>query len=94
MIKEELRTFELRKGVRIVKRLECTWTDIRRTGNEVAEEVGAVDLNCHNDPMRRWERMGTFYGHMLYVNVWGQRCIIKPDFSGLDFENKKKGGES
>lgn len=94
MNKKELRTFELRKGVRIVKRLECTWTDMRRTGNEVAEEVGAVDLNAYNDGMRRWERMGTFYGHMLYVNVWGQRCIIKPDFSGIDIENKTKGGES
>ncbi len=93
MIKEELRTFELRKGVRIVKRLECTWTDMRRTGNEVAEEVGAVDLNAYNDPMRRWERMGTFYGHMLYVNVWGERCRIKEDFTGLEFENKK-GGKS
>lgn len=92
MSKQELRTFELRKGVRLVKRLECTWTEMRRTGNEVAEEIGAVDLNAYNDEMRRWERMGTFYGHMLYTNVYGQHCIIKPDFSGLEIE--KKGGES
>ena len=92
MSKQELRTFELRKGVRLVKRLECTWTEMRRTGNEVAEEIGAVDLNAYNDGMRRWERMGTFYGHMLYTNVYGQHCIIKPDFSGLEIE--KKGGES
>lgn len=92
MSKQELWTFELRKGVRLVKRLECTWTEMRRTGNEVAEEIGAVDLNAYNDEMRRWERMGTFYGHMLYTNVYGQHCIIKPDFSGLEIE--KKGGES
>lgn len=92
MSKQELRTFELRKGVRLVKRLECTWTEMRRTGNEVAEEIGAVDLNAYNDEMRRWERMGTFYGHMLYTNVYGQHCIIKPDFSGLEI--KKEGGKS
>lgn len=93
MSKEELRKFELRKGVRLVKSLECTWTDMRRTGNEVAEEVGAVNLNAYNDEMRRWERMGTFYGQMLYTNVYGQHCIIRPDFSGLDFADKRKGGE-
>lgn len=92
MSKQELRTFELRKGVRLVKRLECTWTEMRRTGNEEAEEIGAVDLNAYNDEMRRWERMGTFYGHMLYTNVYGQHCIIKPDFSGLEI--KKEGGKS
>ncbi len=93
MVKGELRTFELRKGVRLVKRIECTWTDMRRTGNEVAEEIGAVDLNGYNNEMRRWERLGTFYGHMLYTNVWGQHCIIKDDFSGIDIK-KKEGGAS
>lgn len=93
-MRKELRHFEFWKGVRKVNTIECDWTEARRAGNELAEEIGTVHLNAYNDEMRRWERLGTFYGHMLYVNVWGQRCIIKPDFSGLEFENKKKGGEA
>ena len=37
---------------------------------------------------------GTFHGNMKYTNAWGDKCIIRPDFSGLDFENKKKGGKA
>lgn len=94
MSQQELRVFEFKKGVRSVQRIECDWVEARRAGNELAEEIGPVDLYCHNDPMRRWLRMGTFYGKMQYINLWGEKCVIRQDFSGLDFENKKKGGES
>ncbi len=89
MSQRELRAFEFKKGVRLVQRIECDWVEVRRTGNELAEEIGPVDLYCYNDPMRRWERMGTFYGNMLYMNLWGEKCQIKADFMGLEFINKK-----
>lgn len=83
MSQHEMRTFEFKKGVRSVQRIECDWVEVRRAGNELAEEIGPVDLYCHNDPMRRWERMGTFYGKMQYINLWGESCEILPDFTGL-----------
>lgn len=89
MSQHEMRVFEFKKGVRPVQRIECDWVEVRRTGNELAEEIGPVDLYCYNDPLRRWERMGTFYGNMLYINLWGEKCQIKADFTGLEFENKK-----
>lgn len=89
MSQHEMRAFEFKKGVRRVQRIECDWVEVRRSGNELAEEIGPVDLYCYNDPMRRWERMGTFYGNMLYMNLWGEKCQIRPDFTGLEFINKK-----
>lgn len=91
MSQHELRVFEFKKGVRLVQRIECDWVEVRRTGNELADEIGPVDLYCYNDPMRRWERMGTFYGQMQYINLWGEKCQIKADFMGLEFINKKDG---
>ena len=93
-MRQELRNFEFWKGVRKVSTVECDWTEARRAGNELAGEIGDVSMHCYNDSLRRWETMGTFHGNMKYTNAWGEKCIIRPDFSGLDFENKKKGGES
>lgn len=93
-MRQELRNFEFWKGVRKVNTIECDWTEARRAGNELAEEIGSVSLRCFNPSMRRWETMGTFHGNMKYTNAWGDKCILRPDFSGLDFENKKKGGEA
>ena len=89
MNQNELRVFEFKKGVRLVQRIECDWVEVRHTGNEMAEEIGPVDLYCYNDPMRRWERMGRFEGGMRYTNLWGDQCQIKADFSGLVLIPKK-----
>lgn len=91
MNQHEMRVFEFKKGVRMVQRIECDWVEVRQTGNELADDLGPVDLYCYNDPMRRWDHMGTFLGNMLYHNLWGERCVIRPDFSGLDFIKEKEG---
>ncbi len=91
MSQHELRVFEFRKGARLVQRIECDWVEVRCSGNELADEIGPVDLYCYNDPMSRWERMGRFEGGMRYTNLWGDQCQIKSDFTGLDFINKKDG---
>lgn len=86
MSRSELRAFEFKKGARLVQRIECDWVEARRSGNELADELGPVDLYCYNDPMRRWDRMGTFHGNMRYTNAWGDQCQIKADFMGLDHQ--------
>ena len=83
MSQHELRNFQFKQGVRLIESIECDWVEVRRTGNELAEELGAVDLYCHNHILNRWERMGTFYGGMRYLNLWGESCEITPDFMGL-----------
>lgn len=94
MSQHELRAFEFKKGTKMVHRIECDWVEVRRAGNELAEEIGNVDLYCYNDPMRRWEKMGTFHGKMRYTNLWGEPSEITPDFTGLKrIENTKKGGK-
>ncbi len=90
MSQRELRVFEFKKGAKMVQRIECDWVEVRQTGNELADELGPVDLYCYNDPMRRWERMGRFEGGMRYTNLWGESCEIRSDFSGLEFAQKEK----
>lgn len=88
MSQHEVRSFQFRKGVRVLESTVCDWVEMRRAGNELADDAGLVDLYCYNAPLRRWERMGTFHGGMRYTNLLGEQCIIRNDFSGLDFVNK------
>ena len=89
MSQHELRVFEFKKGVRLVQRIECDWVEARRAGNELAAEIGDVTLHAYNEPLRRWEMLGTFHGGMRYTNAWGEKCVIRPDFTGMDFEQKE-----
>lgn len=85
MSQHELRNFQFRKGVKLVQRIVCDWVEARRAGNELADEIGDVSLCFYNEPFRRWEILGTFHGGMKYTNAFGERCVIRPDFTGLDF---------
>ena len=88
MSQHEVRSFQFRKGVRVLESTVCDWVEVRRAGNELADEIGNVTLHAYNEPLRRWEMLGTFHGGMRYTNAWGEQCIIRNDFSGLDFVNK------
>ena len=89
MSQHELRSFQFKKGARVVHTIECDWVEVRRAGNELAEEVGDVTLHAYNEPLRRWEMLGSFHGGMRYTNAWGEKCVIRTDFMGLDFEPKE-----
>ena len=89
MSQHEMHVFEFKKGAKLVQRIECDWVEVRRSGNEMADDIGPVDLYCYNDPVNRWERMGRFEGNMRYTNAWGEPCEIRSDFMGLDFAKKK-----
>lgn len=83
MSQHEMRTFEFKKGAKLVQRIECDWVEVRQTGNELADELGPVDMYCYNGLNGGWERMGTFHGKMRYINLWGEESEILPDFTGL-----------
>ncbi len=83
--------FKYCQGARDIQRIECDFNEARRNGNELAEQIGAVKMYAYNSPVRRWEYMGTFHGNMEVTNSFGEKCTIKPDFSGLEHKNQEGG---
>ncbi len=83
--------FKFVRNGREIQRVECDFTEARKVGNEIAEEAGDVRMMVYNDPLRRWEPMGTYHGDMKVTNTFGDECVIRPDFSGLDHTDKKGG---
>lgn len=75
--------FRFTQKGKLVKKIECSFTEARRTGNELADELGSVDMHCYNEHKRKWEFMGTYHGNMRVTGIFGDKLVIKPDFSGI-----------
>jgi hypothetical protein len=86
MSKEKYK-FELWRGFNLENHFEGTFQDARLRGDRLASRLGNVSLYAYNEPLRMWEHVGTFIGHMRYVNKWGDQCIIKSDYSGLEIQS-------
>lgn len=80
-------TFELRRGHTLDDHFVGTFTDARLRGDRLATRLGNVSFYAYNEPLRRWEHVGTFIGHMRFINKWGDQCIIKSDYSGLEIQS-------
>ena len=76
-------TFELRRGFTLDDHFEGTFKDARLRGDRLATRLGNVRLYASNVSLRRWEQLGTFLGHMHFIDQWGDSHIIKNDYSGL-----------
>ena len=76
-------TFELHRGFTLADHFVGTFHDARLRGDRLATRLGNVSLYAYNEKLRRWEMLGTFLGHMRYVNKWGEENIIKNDYSCL-----------
>ena len=85
------RTFQFmfKHGKKKVYTMTCDFTEARRTGDELASEIGSVTLLAYNAPLQRWDMLGTFHGGMKMTNAFGDKCIIKPDFSGLEHVERR-----
>jgi hypothetical protein len=76
--------FIVKQAEREVDRFSGTMTYARRRGDHLANALGkAVDMYCYNNSTYRWERLATYHGHMNVTNAFGERLLIKPDFSGM-----------
>lgn len=76
-------TFELRRVSNLEDHFVGTFQDARLRGDRLATRLGNVSLYAYNERLRRWEQLGTFLGHMRYIDQWGDSHIIKNDYSGL-----------
>lgn len=76
-------TFELRRGFTLDDHFVGTFHDARLRGDRLATRMGNVSLYAYNDKLLQWEMLGTFLGHMRFVNKWGEICIIMSDYTGL-----------
>lgn len=75
--------FELRRGNNLEDHFTGTFEEARQRGDRMASRLGRIRLYAYNDKLLQWEMLGTFIGHMRYVNKWGDQCIIKSDYSCL-----------
>lgn len=82
--------FELRRGFNLEDHFTATFPEARQRGDRLASRLGKTRLYAYNDKLLQWEMLGTFLGHMRFVNKWGDQCIIKSDYSGLVEATKTK----
>lgn len=77
--------FELRRvsNSTLEDRFTGTFQDALQRGDLKASRLGNVSLYAYNDKLLQWEMLGTFLGHMRYLNKWGEENIIKSDYSCL-----------
>jgi hypothetical protein len=89
---KEKYSFELRRvsNSTLEDRFTGTFHDARLRGDRLATRLGNVSLYAYNERLRRWEQLGTFLGHMRFVNKWGDMCIINSDYTGLVKAEKAK----
>lgn len=85
-------SFELRRvsNSTLEDRFTGTFQDALQRGDRLASRLGKMRLYAYNDKLLQWEMLGTFLGHMRFVNKWGDMCIIKSDYTGLIEATKTK----
>ena len=87
---KEKYSFELRRGLNLEDHFTATFEEARQRGDRLASRLGRTRLYAYNDKLLQWEMLGTFLGHMRYINKWGDTCIITSDYSGLVEATKAK----
>lgn len=85
-------TFELRRvsNSTLEDRFTGTFQDALQRGDLRASRLGKMRLYAYNDYLQLWEAIGTFLGHMRYLNKWGGQYIIMSDYTGLIEATKAK----
>jgi hypothetical protein len=83
-------TFELCHGFILDDHFVGTFKDALLRGDRLASRLGNISLYAYNEHINMWEPVGTFLGHMRFVNTWGDQYIIKSDYIGLVKAEKAK----
>lgn len=82
--------FELRRGLTLDDHFEGTLKDALLRGDRLASRLGNISLYAYNKHINMWDPVGTFLGHMRFVNTWGDQYIIKSDYLGLVEAQKQR----
>lgn len=87
MSKEKYK-FELRRGNNLEDHFTATLEEALQRGDRLASRLGSTHLYAYNEKLLQWEYIGTFLGHMRYLNKWGGQYIIMSDYTGLVMDSK------
>lgn len=79
------------KGDKMVMAMDCPTPEVRRSGNELAEEM-QCDIRLMHKERGIFTFAGVFHGKMEYTSCHGFRCRISDDFSVIT--PIEEGGES
>ncbi|MBR1803462.1 MAG: hypothetical protein IJ775_00960 [Muribaculaceae bacterium] len=77
-------SFELRRtieGVIVADRFTGTCSECHRKGDELATRLGDVECYAYNEPLNQWQKMGTYRGHYVFTDSFGDDRRIKWDYS-------------
>lgn len=80
---EHTTKFKFRKGFDEILEIECTFTEARKKGDELANEHGRVEMIAYNTYANKWENLVTFLGNRQAINCFGEACIIDPDYRNM-----------
>jgi hypothetical protein len=79
----EKNKFIFRQGFNELLEIECTFTEARKKGDELANKHGRIECLCYNEHRGRWEALTTYLGNRQAINCFGQKCIIDPDYRNM-----------
>lgn len=79
--------YELRRtidGVTVGERFYGTSQECHRRGDEMATRM-RVGVECYafNKPMNQWQKMGTYRGHYVFTDSFGEDRRMKFDYSSM-----------
>ena len=84
-MKQNLHNFEFSVGGKVVKTIYTDFNEARRIGDELSNEHSRdVVFKAYNEPLRRWDTLGTFIGNRRFVSALkGETEIISEDYTHM-----------
>lgn len=76
--------FQLLNGRKVVTDANCTFEEIRRMGDTMAtSQQHALRVQAFNEPLNKWDFLGSFMGNRRFHNWDGDFWIINEDYKGM-----------
>ena len=76
--------FQLLNGRKVVTDANCTFEEIRRMGDTMANsQQHALRVQAFNEPLNKWDFLGSFMGNRRFHNWDGNFWIINEDYKGM-----------
>lgn len=76
--------FQLLNGRKVVADANCTFEEIRRMGDTMAtSQKHLLNVQAFNEPLNKWDFLGSFLGNRQFLNWDGDRWQINSDYNGM-----------
>ena len=83
--------FELRINRTVLDSFEATCPECHRRADELATRLGSVECYAYNEPLNKWQKLGTYRGLHVFTDSFGDDRRIKDDYSGMTAMPGKEG---